>query len=612
MKRQVFGDHSMLRKNTLLTAIGIVLILTTSAITQAASVASLESNYNDLLHYLQIGRFDLAKGFAQAVLDSNGSPVDLFNLANNNQPGYALLIKARESSADPQLASICGKVVDVIEQGRFIKRSDPKVIVEEIARLSSNERGRLNAIKRLQNAGEYAIMYMLDALADDSRKAEWPNIANALSQMSKDAIRPLGAALQTNNIAVKTEIIKALGKIGYPKALPYLKYVAEKDSSMELRAIAQESIRKIDPSALQIPASNLFYRLGEEYYYHAESLAPSDDANFANMWFWDPLAARLTREQVGKSYFNELMSMRSCEWALKADPALGQAIGLWVAAFFKAESADSLMPAYFGAGHADAMTYATTAGPEYLHQALARALKDKDAKVALGAIEALSVTAGESSLFYAVGNTQPLADALSFDNKAVRYSAAIAIAVAGPNKPFPESKLVVRNLAEALAESAEKAGENSPMWNGALAETYSLRSAKAMLKIGQTRNNIIDLAGAEAALIEATKDKRTEIQMLAGQVLAYLATPTAQQAIAAMALMEANSKEVRLVAFGSLAGSARHNGSLLDDQTIASLYSLVSSKDTDSALRSAAAVAYGSLNLPSQKVKNLILDQAKS
>jgi hypothetical protein len=39
---------------------------------------------------------------------------------------------------------------------------------------------------------------------------------------------------------------------------------------------------------------------------------------------------------------------------------------------------------------------------------------------------------------------------------------------------------------------------------------------------------------------------------------------------------------------------------------------LVSSKDIDPGLRAAAAAAYGALNLPSQKVKTLILDQARS
>ncbi len=523
-----------------------------------------------------------------------------------------MLIKAKEGAADAKLAAVCGKLLDTIEQGRFLRRANPKIIVEEIARLSTTSRGQLTAVKRLQDAGEYAIMYMLDALADEARRAEWPNISSALSQMGRDAIRPLVASLQTSNVGVKAEVIKALGKIGYPQALPHIKFVAEKDDSAELRALAEDSIRKIDAAALKIPAAQLCYRLAEDYYYHAESLAPADDVNFANIWFWDSQTSRLTREQVDKRYFNELMSMRCCEWALKADPSFGQAIGLWLAAFFKAESPDVDMPAYFGQGHADAMTYATTAGPEYLHQALARAIKDKDAQVALGVVEALSTTAGESSLFYRIGPTQPLAEALSFDTKAVRFSAAIAVAAAGPKQPFPQSKLVVTNLAEALAQNSDQPDDNTPMWNGPLADSYAIRAAKVMLKLAQTRNAILDLSAAENALITATKDKRANIQMLAGQILAHLATPTAQQAIAAMALAETNSQEIRIVAFGSLAVSAKLNANLLDDAAIDAVYSLVSSKDIDPGLRAAAAAAYGALNLPSQKVKNLILDQARS
>jgi HEAT repeat protein len=598
----------MLNRNTLVLVVGIAIVLAAPAF-----AGTLEGNYNDMLHYLKIGRFDLAKGYAQAILDGNAAPVDLFALADGNPQGYALIIKAKESSTDKELAGLCGRVVDVIEQGRFIRRSDPKVIVEEIARLSTTSRGQLNAVKRLQNAGEYAVMYMLDALGDDARKAEWPNISSALGQMGKEAIRPLVAALQTNNVGVKSEIIKALGKIGYPQSLPYLKYIAEKDSSAELRTLAEASIKKIEPAALKVPAAQLYYKLGEDYYYHAESLAPAADANFANMWFWDANNARLGSERVDKRYFNELMSMRCCEWSLKADDKFGQAIGLWLAAFFKAESYDIGTPAYFGAGHADAMTYATTAGPEYLHQALARAMKDKDAQVALGVIEALSTTAGESSLFYRVGTSQPLAQALSFDSKAVKFSAAIAIAAAGPKQAFPESKLVVANLAEALAQSSEQsADDNTPMWNGELADLYALRAAKAMFKLAQTRNPVLDLSAAQDALVKATKDKRAEIQMLTGQILAHLNTPAAQEAIAAMAIAEGNSKDIRISAFGSLAVSAKLNANKLNDATIDAIYALVSSKDIDPGLRAAAAAAYGALNLPSQKVKTLILDQARS
>jgi hypothetical protein len=51
---------------------------------------------------------------------------------------------------------------------------------------------------------------------------------------------------------------------------------------------------------------------------------------------------------------------------------------------------------------------------------------------------------------------------------------------------------------------------------------------------------------------------------------------------------------------------------MLIDQMVDGIYELIKSDATDPALRSAAAAAFGALNLPSQKVKDLILDQAKS
>jgi HEAT repeat protein len=569
---------------------------------------SLEDNWNDFLHYTKIGRFDLAKGYAQAVLDSNPDPVRLLALTEANRAGVAILQRVVDVAPDAELVEVSRKVLDLIEQGKFIRRSDPKIIIEEVKRLSNTERGWLIGVKRLRNAGEYSIPFMLDAIVDDSRKEEWPHIIRALPEIGRDAIRPLVAELQSENVALKAEIVKALGGISYPQALGYLKLVVEQDASAELRALAAESIQKIDPEAAKVPAAVLFYRLAESYYYHAESIQPAEDATFANVWFWDIVGKRLLKEKVDRSYFNELMAMRACEWALKADPAFGWAIGLWQAAYFKAESTGVAMPDYFGPGHADAMTYATTAGPEYLHQALGRAVKDMNAYVALGTIEALATIAGEKSLLFRVGSAQPLVMALSDKNKPVKYSAAIAIAAAGPKEKFAESRLVVANLAQALAEPSE----NTELKNEWVAEEYAVRAAKVMLKLGQTRNRVINLSAAQTAIINATMDSRANIQMLAGQILAYLDSPNAQRAITAMALNENNAMDVRITAFNSLATSAKLNAYLLDVATIDAVYKLVSSQQADPQLRSAAARAYGSLNLPSQKVKDLILDQSKS
>jgi hypothetical protein len=598
----------MVNKKTIATVVVLTSVLACISFAQ-----SLEDNWNDFLHYIKIGRFDLAKGFGEAVLQSNPDSTKLLALSKQNPQGYEILQRVNETAPNPELAEVTRKILSIVEQGRFTRRADPRNIVEEIGRLSTTERGRLAAVKRLQNAGEYAIPFMLDAMSDDSRKEELPYIVWALPQIGKDAIRPLTAALQTENVAVKVEIVRALGKIGYPQSQAFLRYVLEKDESSEIRELAAKSLMQINPAEARIPAAQLFYQLAEKYYYHAKSLAPLEDADFANIWFWDPNSQKLVREEVDKSYFNELMAMQTCEWSLKADPSFGQAIGLWLAAFFKAESTGLKMPAYFGDRHADALVYATTAGVEYLHQALARAVKDRDAYVALGVVEALATTAGEKSLLYQVDPDQPIVQALLFENKMVRYSAAIAIASAGPTKNFAGSKLVVKNLAEALGENQSATGaEDEGAWTEQIANTYALRAAKVMLQLAQSRNRVIDLSLALNVLINATNDKRTEIQTLAGQVLAYLESPDAQRAIAAMALNTDNSSEVRISAFESLATSAKLNANMLIDQMLDGIYALISSDDTDPALRSAAAAAYGALNLPSQKVKDLILDQAKS
>jgi hypothetical protein len=573
-------------------------------VSSALYATELEDNWNDFLHYTAIGRFELAKSHAELIIESQPDPTQLLALSEGNQEGYRLLLKIHADS--DELREISGKVLELIDEGRYIRRKDPKIITQEIQRLSTTIKGRIAAEQRLKNAGEYAIPQMLAAIADPDRKNEMAYITEALPKIGRPAIRPLVAALQMENVAVKVEIIRALGKIGYYEPLAYLKYEIETADSDIIRAQATSAIERIDGGALKIPAAELFFRLGENYYNQDDSLASAAEYDFANVWFWDADKQALIRQEINKNYFDELMAMRACEWTLKTDAAIGKAIGLWIAAFYRAESVGEPMPEYFGDGHADAMTYATTAGPEYLHQALERALKDNDAFVALGVIEAMAVNAGEKSLLVRLGTEQPLAKALSFADRKVRYSAAIAFAEANPVNEFVGSDQIAENLAEAvLGQDIDAIGVET-------AQNYALRAVGAMHKLAMVRNKIVDMSTALSALIEVTQKSSPQMRVLAAGVLAHLESPQAQQAIAAMAMDEANDNSVRIAAFGSLALSAKINANLLLTERVEAIYALVGSIEADADLRAAAAGAYGALNLPSEQVKKLILDQSKS
>jgi hypothetical protein len=238
---------------------------------------------------------------------------------------------------------------------------------------------------------------------------------------------------------------------------------------------------------------------------------------------------------------------------------------------------------------------------------LDRALTDKNAHVALWSVEALSANAGEKSLLYTYGTQQPLVKALSYGDTSVRYSAAIAIASANPDSKFVGSKLIIENLAKAIVKenAAETIGDE-------LAQIYARRAADIMLELAITRNELIDLSQARDELIKVTKSNWEQMQIASGQILAYLESPDAQRAIASMAVNETNSLEVRIEAFSSLAISAKKNSCILESKMIDAIYAIVGSDDADLDLRAEAASAYGALNLPSKKVKDLILDQAKS
>ena len=121
----------------------------------------------------------------------------------------------------------------------------------------------------------------------------------------------------------------------------------------------------------------------------------------------------------------------------------------------------------------------------------------------------------------------------------MRYSAAIAFAEANPVMEFTNSKLIVRNLSEAILEQ-----NSDEEMDAELSGQYALRAIGAMYKLALTRNEIVNLSEALGALMEVTQTDNPVMQTQAAQVLAHLESPEAQRAIAKMAMSENNSNDV--------------------------------------------------------------------
>ena len=103
-----------------------------------------------------------------------------------------------------------------------------------------------------------------------------------------------------------------LGDIGYSAAIPYLDRLAvSQNHTPAVRSAAAQAIARMGVDPQQLNAAELFYELGEKFYYdNADIPADKRDPNApANVWYWDEQKG-LVRMQVPQGIFNEIMAMR--------------------------------------------------------------------------------------------------------------------------------------------------------------------------------------------------------------------------------------------------------------------------------------------------------------
>jgi HEAT repeat protein len=413
-------------------------------------------------HFAAIGRFAYADANFKALDESNPDPVALLELSRQSPNRHTILIKL---IANTDVGPSARRFLEILNRGEDLLRMDPNEIAGNIARLGGPPRMNYNATNRLKASGEYAIPHLLQFLQDPKQQKLHAAIIQVLPQIGRDGLNPLCIALGINDNVIRQVAADALAKIGYRQAVPYLAKLSDDgEASAEARAAAKQAMASL--GATSGDKADLFYRLADEYYNNVESLKADPRRDTANVWYLRDNELRVVA--VPTAIFNDIMAMRCCEEALKASPEMTDATALWLAANIRREAklgidVESDKPDALADkdgtrpdDYPRSIHFARAAGPSYNHLVLARAFKDRDPGVALGAIAALSETAGEPSLVGAEDIKQPLVQTLAFPNRQVRIKAALALGRALPRTSFRGADNVVPVLAEALAQSGRQ------------------------------------------------------------------------------------------------------------------------------------------------------------
>lgn len=168
--------------------------------------------------------------------------------------------------------------------------------------------------------------------------------------------------------------------------------------------------------------------------------------------------------------------------------------------------------------------------------------------------------------------------------------------------------------ADLLAEKVAQVGPNYG-YQPLTAEdgvALSLEATRILQWIAAKESNVFDASEAEPQLVEALNTHASEeVRIGTTRVLALLNTPTAQPAIAAVALSPDQTPTLRLAAFDSLAESSRRMGNRLSEETTRRLISQAMS-EPDLELRTAASQALGStIDMPGELAVEAILNDTR-
>jgi HEAT repeat protein len=503
---------------------------------------TVEQLFKDFLYYARLGQFRNADSAAKSLLiHPDLKPAELVKIADQDRKSIETIQILIKNST---IADSAARVMQVLERGRYELRKDPERLARYIDDLGGNPQEELYAIKGLIDGGEYSVPLLVAALQDQSRKELWPRIIQALPRLGKDAVGPMVQALSIQDSAVRHYLADALGSIGYPQAIPYLRQMAaDAATTPEAKATAEQAVSRIEQLARRPFPGNidqLFYVLGEQYYNEDETVRADTRIETANVWYWDAQTQSLTATAIPTGIFGPVMAMRCAEEAIIHRLEDTEAQALWLAANIRRESrlgfnveSDDLAEK----GEADptrppgvrrALAYTTLLGPRTAHRVLARAVRDADAAVALGAIEALRRTAGEASLVGMEDEKQPLVQCLRFPDMVVRIRAALALGAALPQRRFPESELVVPMLAATLAQTGreqilvvDRDGDNANRVAGLLRDTgaEALVSTNYMEGIARARTDFQRLGGAVIATDLTEPDVAEALARFRGEFL---------------------------------------------------------------------------------------------
>jgi hypothetical protein len=438
----------------------LTLAVSAGSVRVAHAADTRQRDLENFIHFVIIGRGDLAAASANSLLDSGITPSELAELVDGSELSQRFDEALGGGRRLEGVEEIVARFGVMVQQGRFDLAVRPDRIEEAVTLLSGTVRGRMMGRDRLRMAGEYAVRPLLEVMAT----TEDPRLRNEaaavlVQEIGAGGVIPMCVAMPHLEVDLQERICQVLAAIGAPgatPALPFLAELAENPESAETTRLAASSAAAAigggaGSAAAQFTTLALRYFRGDEALVTLPPVQSLDGVDSLSYWTSDAFSG-LKPLPVPKQIWFDVMAMSMARRALSLEPDDRMALAAYVAADLRREIEASEAgvedPIFGGGDRYSPQFFATAAGPSTCQEVLALAIDVADTPLVRAAIAVLAETAGASSL--TSGGRQPLLECLTYPSRRVRLEAALVLAKAHPRSEFPGHRSVVPLLASAV------------------------------------------------------------------------------------------------------------------------------------------------------------------
>ena len=247
-------------------------------------------------------------------------PDDATLIAIRNRYGPGSILRLSDYAQDASL--FAAPLADAMVAASRKYAAQPERIARFVGELTATPEEQDYAVRHLQEAGPYAIPFLIDALAAPGLSAsDRALILRNMGRLDRSVVPALAAVLDSSDPRLAADAATVLGLIGDKSAIPFLTFpAAAADSPPVVRAAAQAAISRLTGQSFAAqPQAPIQVLIDSAWRFHRHQVEFLEVP--VTVWAWDDARKAPAPRQVARSEAEAILGLRFAKQAMRLDPA---------------------------------------------------------------------------------------------------------------------------------------------------------------------------------------------------------------------------------------------------------------------------------------------------